>query len=95
MTKEKLIAELKRRRTWFIACLLYIPMLFITIPSVVCACAIGSAKGQALFFAELCVAGRMLIGLALAEKNWKAWFYLFLPIGLTVLTNVFAGMAGH
>ena len=39
-----------------------------------------------------CIGLRMLVGLALAEATWKAWFYFFLPIPFVVGINWLEGM---
>jgi hypothetical protein len=88
MDGKRFIPGVKRRTVWIIACLLFLPMMFLTISSVACLCARGDAKIRALFIAESLIVLRMIVGLVRAEENWKAWFYLFLPIGLTVLVEL-------
>ncbi len=89
ISKKNIIAEIKQRRSWILACCLFPIMIVATIPFVSCMCAIGDAKARVLFVAEMCVFLRMLIGLLLAEKRWKAWFYFFSTCGTSNFDRLF------
>jgi hypothetical protein len=59
----------------------------------------GNTKGGPNFWTldgmtvvTACIGLRMLVGLALAEKTWKAWLYFLLPIPFAVEINWLEGV---
>ena len=81
---------LKRRRSWLIACALFPVVAFATQVFVFPGnTKLGPQfwKLDAVTVVEALIGVRMLVGLALAEKNWKAWYYLVLPIVVAVVVE--------
>ena len=82
-----MINFLKQRWIWIVVSILYVPMFIFTTGAVFSFSPLGVSKMETLMVVELVVAGRIIIGLYLNEKFWKAVMYLFLPILLAFLTE--------
>lgn len=88
MNQGEIKAALKQRRPWLIACGLFPFMALVTQIAVFP----GSTKSGTNFWTldgmtvvTACIGLRLLVGLALAERRWKAWFYFFLSIPFAIV----------
>ena len=95
MNRQRIGAALRSRRSWLVACGLFPLMALATHVAVFP----GNTKGGPHFWTldgmtvvTVFIGLRMLVGLALAEKTWKAWFYFLLPIPFAVGINWLEGV---
>ena len=95
MNRETIAAGLRRRVPWMVACWLFPIMVVATHVAVIPGnTRIGPQfwKIDGMTVVSVCVGLRLVVGLALAEKTWKAWFYFFLPIPFAITINWLGGV---
>jgi hypothetical protein len=95
MNRQTIILALRCRVPWLIACGLFPIMVVATHIAVFPGnTPVGPQfwKIDGMTVVSVGIGLRLVVGMALAEETWKAWFYFFLPIPFAIAINWLEGV---